>query len=266
MSSPTHQVIERFLSRLQDQYNKNSYWRKNVRSLWIDAFERVPTIKLQQLFDRYFQRECGPFLPALSHVIDFVRADVGEKYFLIDRGTYCHHCREDPKGTHGGFRRIECSYYDPKAKDGAGDNIVFDGVARCDCEASKGSGGNYKDYVRRIYQIDPHATIRVSSQDDTMAVDNEQLWTLRIARGYVRLCEDECGQFYEPVWSNRFWRSAMGFAVAHQLGWEMPPAIAERFNKAQRRRRANLNIDSMDQGQAMSAVIDLITHKTLEDQ
>ena len=264
MSTSQQVVVEQFLSKLQDQYNKNSYWRNNVKALWFDAFRRVPIVKLQQLFDRYFQREMGPFLPALSHVIDYVKADVGEKYFIIDRGTYCHHCRDDANGHSGGFRRLEMRYYDPKAKDGRGDTVTFDGVARCDCEAAKGSGGNFKDVVRKVMAIDPHAVCRVSSQDDLLAVDSELMWSMRINRGYVQMSRDEHGEYFEPIWTHRFWRSSLGFAVAHQLDWVMPDNILALANQSRRKRRKALNIDKLDQSQAMSAIIDLIDTKTRE--
>jgi hypothetical protein len=266
MSSTQQVIIEKFLSKLQDQYNKNTYWRNNVKSLWIDAFKKVPAVKLQQLLDRYFQREMGAFLPALSHVIDFVKADVGERYFIVERGIYCHHCRDDANGTTGGFRKLEMRYYDPKAKDGRGDHVVFNGVARCDCEASKGSGGNFKDVFRKICKIDPHAICRVSSQDDIMAIDTEEMWSMRIKRGYVRLCRDDVGEYFEPIWEHRFWTSGLGFAVAHQLDWEMPESVKAVALRKQRKRRTSLNLDRMKQSDAMNAVVDLINTKTLEQQ
>lgn len=264
MSTANQAIVEKFLSRLQDQYNKNTYWRNNVKGLWFDAFRRVPSVKLAQLFDRYFVREMGPFMPALSNVVEYVKSDVGEKYFLIDRGTYCHHCRDDANGSSGGFRRLEMRYYDPKAKDGQGDHISFSGVARCTCEAAKGSGGNFKDVVRKIMSIDPHAVCRVSSQDDIMAIDNDQMWEMRISRGYVQLSEDEHGHFYEPIWSHKYWRSSLGFATAHQLEWEMPEEVKKVALRQQKKRRTSLNLDRMSQGDAMSAVVDLINTKTLE--
>lgn len=266
MATPTQIVVEKFLSRLQDQYGKNTYWRNNVKNLWYDAFERVPATKLQQLFDRYFQRKMGPFLPPLSELVEYVKADVGERYFLVDRGIFCHHCRDDPKGSSGGFRRLEMRYWDPKAKDGQGDHVVFNGVARCDCEAAKGSGGTYRDVARKIMAIDSHAVIRVSSQDDVMAMDTEQMWEHRIKRGYVRLAEDEHGEYYEPIWSHRFWRSSMGLSVVVQLGWEMPKEMQKIYLSAKKKRMTSLglNTDHLNQSQAMSALINLIHNQNLE--
>ena len=91
-----------------------------------------------------------------------------------------------------------------------------------------------------------------------MVVDTEHMWEMRIKRGYVQLCEDEHGEYYEPIWEHKFWRSGMGFSVAKQLEWTMPDHILEASKINRRKRRNKLNLDNMTQGQAMSAVVDFI--------
>ena len=262
------QICKDFLSFLQDHYNKNNFWRNNSLEKYERAFRSVPPVRLKEYFDLYLEDHMPQFLPTLTALKEFARAQptAREEWFLFDRGTFCRHCRTDDEGKEGGWRILWTEYYDPNAGlRGEGQTINDTISPRCNCEAAETLKGElWTDMIRTIIRIDPKAAIRydhwcepncthclkVGAEPAKIAGkqrathQSNLMWKLRIENGYVEIIEEDGQRYYSAIWEHDFWTTSMAKVMAHSVGWTIPDEVlARKKKKVKKKDQKNLLLD-----------------------
>ena len=229
-------IIQKFLSRLADHYNKKAFWIKNFKELYTKAFAKVPARFLETWLEDYLMNEMPQFCPTITDVIKYVRQKplCEDAWFLSDKKEYCMHCRSEDDGSIGGLRVLSIKYFHPQKLK----NIRVNTTAQCDCPATVGTGRVYTQTIAYFRKLDPNCVIHFDYWDfergGKMSAmhQSDQMWEHRVKHGYVKITEEDDGsRYYEPVWDHDFWESAMGEYMAKTEGWKIPDFVIERRNK-----------------------------------
>lgn len=250
------ETCRKFLSFLQDHYNKNNFWRNSSLEHYEEVFKNVPRNYLENCFNQYLQKHMPQFLPTLTAIQGFVKAQPNcrEAWFLSDKSLYCKHCRTDEHGLEGSYRVIWVRFYSPKKRE----DINLTLSARCtdhQCEANKGTGRSFTEITRDILSIDSKAVIRYDHYcgpncDHCKVGDRKaetegrvratyqgsDMWEHRIKHGYVEIKEIDGQRRYCPVWEHSIWATSMGRVQAKELNWERPEHVLQAERKRKRTR------------------------------
>tara|TARA_Y100000593_G_C4274842_1_gene319487 strand:+ start:356 stop:1147 length:792 start_codon:yes stop_codon:yes gene_type:complete len=229
------QIIQKFLSRLADQYRKDAYWIRNFKELYIKAFAKVPPRFLETWMEDYLINHMPQWCPSITQVKEFIRAKPmsQDEWFLADKKEYCMHCRSEDDGSDGGLRILSVKYYHPVRKE----DVRMTVSAQCDCPASQGTGRIYTDTIKALQKVDPKAVIHVDYWDFdrggkiSALQQSDEIWEHRIKHGYAELKEIDGQMYYMPIWDHDYWATSMGRVTAKTIGWEIPEEIIEKRNK-----------------------------------
>jgi len=229
-------IIERFLSQLSDQYNKNFYWRSGQEKLYLLKFAHIPEKFLQESFKNYLIEKLGKDLPTIPQVYSFIKAQRGfEKHWeYFYRGAeFCVHCRSDKDGHTGGYRNIFIWGY---KEDRLASKMH---LAKCNCDAGlKMSGPCYTDLVDDMALKHPEAQITVSYFDGTRIVDSQSqsnfVWEERVIRGTVSRGENG----YIINWEHPVWKSSVGIRILECNNIEVPAHFRKELADKQQEREA----------------------------
>lgn len=229
---PKGKIIYNFLSRLADQYNKNSFWRRNQQSLYERKFAQIPNDFLKQVFLKYLTDEMPDFLPTLPKIYEFVKAQRGFKThweFHYRGGLFCVNCRTDKdfEGHTGGYRNVFIWGY----KNGVPTGRMH--LAKCDCEAGMTlAGPSYLELMESMQAKHEDAEITYSYWDGKRQVDSKSqssfAWEERVHRGTV-FRDPEGG--YIPNWEHPIWISSVGLRLLKIHNIQIPPEIQIQVDK-----------------------------------
>jgi len=214
-------IIEKFLSQLSDQFNKNFYWRESQQKLYEMKFAQIPDAFLIESFKNFLIEKLGRDLPTVPYVYEFVKNQRGfEKHweYYYRGGEYCVHCRTDKDGYTGGYRNVFIWGYKP---DGQLSSRLH--VAKCNCEAGiTHQGATYEELIDAMAAKHPEAQITVSFWDGTRIIDSKSqssfAWEKRVVAGTVARGADG----YEIIWDHPFWRSSIGIRILQCNDIEVP--------------------------------------------
>lgn len=256
------EICRKFLSFLQDHYRQKSFWRNTSLEHYEQAFLNVPSEFLEKCFDKYLQDHMPTYLPNLTNLKGFVKAQPNcrEAWFLSEKSLYCIHCRTDDYGLEGSYRVIWARFYSPKLRKDINETYS----ARCtdhQCEANKGTGRSFIEITADIRKIDSKAVIRYDHYcgpncteckigDRKAATEGRvratyqgsDMWEHRIKNGYVEIKEIDGQKRYCPIWEHSIWATSMGRVQAKEIGWERPEHVlqAERKRKRTRARKSGV--------------------------
>ena len=229
-------IIQKFLSRLADQYNKKAFWIKNFKELYCKAFAKVPNRFLETWLEDYLINEMPTYCPNITDIKKFIRAKpmAEDEWFLADGKEYCMHCRSEDDGSDGGIRVLSVKYWHPERRE----DVRITVSAQCYCPASTVTGRIYTQTIDVFKKIDPNAVIHYDYWDSerggkvSAGHQSDEMWEHRVKHGYVYIEEEDDGQsYYKPNWDHDFWTSSMARVMAKTVGWELPDHIIEKRNK-----------------------------------